>query len=1156
MEEAEPKSSARPGNNSADAASSGAPHQAAANRIATLILAIALALRLYIAAQGGALYWTDEKRYNASREALGALVERDGPSAAHYLLSTSDHIGFRWLALVPAAIERIVYGVQPPHAKTCAFFFAFFSAANLYLVWRIARRVATRPWEAELALLFAACSNALFFFARHCFPYDASLTFFLAAIYVGLAPRSRWQPLAVGALCGVGYLVYNGYWSVGAAVLVHYVTWRRDAPLARGREAMFAGAGLLTPILSTFGLARLCGYDLVGHSLWFADTVNQGDFGEAWRFVPEYLRVTDGWLGVALLILIGGGGALAWRRREVPAWLRWLCVGVLLVGTWIACCDVVEKFVPYGRTVRALVPFLALAAGGAVTYLWEHSPAVGRVLLATLAVVGCAGGAAKMIPPLRQVFPAEFRAMAQTVMAAARARDPGAEFAVLYADYLYGPDFPPAPPAHRELLRRAHPHHYAPYLYEGYTRAQRPLYLGPDTAMRVIELDRSHGGQRLQRSPSAGALGDYPGPLFLRLLLPAKSIGKTETLLVHGRAAGGVGQRVLMSYPDGAHVRFGLEVANSAPVWSRAIACDFSSEHGVMISLGSFYPAVGPGGAANSAELAPLVGRFLLRCDGETLLSGAATFAAATWADLFLGAAVPASADAAAFSGEIIGVRQWDPRNAVDAEWLPVRATPPSLGDYRGPVELELRFPRGLGGRAQPIISSGVTGAADLLYVNYIDDEHVRFGLDHWGTGPAVSPVVRVEPGKSCRLLVSMGSLLPPRTKENYLANTALEGLRDRLLLRFEGELVLSRPWPFYPAPPDTVTLGTCATRATAAETAFSGEILHVRPASLDELGLTVGLPPPVRGPFFGDHHGAIEMRLQFPRGIEGGSETLLVSGVRGASDRLFVVYQDETHVRLGLEHWGEAPLLSGVITVTPGETHRLVASLGSLFPPQSDPRYLRSPQARILRDWLFVQLDDRVVFSRRFEFYAAAPDAVSVGHNQADAGSAFTGQWFDVRRRAPEDLGLEERLLAWPRGGATAFPATGNRVLTLTIRLPDFWDPGVEPLVVSGGDPERDMVLVRYRGARSMQIGCRHGTQPPRYSAPIPTAPGRTHQFGISLGSAISLSVDGRPALGADILSFQAAPDALHLGVDYFGTKGVRTRFSGKLLQLKTGAP
>ena len=31
------------------------------------------------------------------------------------------------------------------------------------------------------------------------------------------------------------------------------------------------------------------------------------------------------------------------------------------------------------------------------------------------------------------------------------------------------------PGYHQEWLRRPHPHQYPPYLYEGYTRAQRPF---------------------------------------------------------------------------------------------------------------------------------------------------------------------------------------------------------------------------------------------------------------------------------------------------------------------------------------------------------------------------------------------------------------------------------------------------------------------------------------------------------------------------------------------------------------------------------------------------------------------------------------------------------------------------------------------------------
>jgi hypothetical protein len=474
---------------------------------------VALAMRLFIVLRGGEYYWADELRYEAARKAATALSEGKPDAAARTLFSTSGHIGFRWMAMVPALAERVILRGKVFDARICSGFFALFGVVNLFLVWRISRRLSTSEWEPLLALVFAACSNALFFHARHCFPYDASLTFFLTAVYVSIGPVRRWQPLLVGLCCGWAYLTYNGYWSLALVVLALDLAWRREKWLERIRRAAQALVGFVAPISLMFGAAGLAGYNLIADSLAFSKTVNQGDFGVGWRFPVDYLRVTDGVLWLILGAIIFIGVVLSVVRRESPPWMRWVAVVAALYAIWILFCDVIPKFVLYGRTVRAAVPFLALAAAGAFVLVRRNTGRVGGVLLVGATGAACIGGFAMMLPPLRQTFPRDFQKDAQRLTAEVRRQKPDAILRTLYAEYLSSPDFPEEPPPHRELLRRPHPHQYLPYLYEGYTREQRPLYHGRDIAMRVIELDTTRGLHVFRRAGSSQWLAPYPGPL-------------------------------------------------------------------------------------------------------------------------------------------------------------------------------------------------------------------------------------------------------------------------------------------------------------------------------------------------------------------------------------------------------------------------------------------------------------------------------------------------------------------------------------------------------------------------------------------------------------------------------------------------------------------
>jgi len=87
---------------------------------------------------------------------------------------------------------------------------------------------------------------------------------------------------------------------------------------------------------------------------------------------------------------------------------------------------------------------------------------------------------------------------------------------------------------------------------------------------------------------------------------------------------------------------------------------------------------------------------------------------------------------AARFTGPRLSLVQSNPRPAVPA--------PASLAG--GAVRLVVSIPTDRVGLAEPLLSTGVTGRGDLIYIRYLDRQHVRFGYDHWGVGAGESPSV------------------------------------------------------------------------------------------------------------------------------------------------------------------------------------------------------------------------------------------------------------------------------------------------------------------------------------------------------------------------------------------------------------------------------
>jgi hypothetical protein len=949
------------------------------------ILILSVILRLFVAWRGGAYYWTDEKRYNASRETVAALIDADWSGAARFLFSNAEHIGFRFVMLPSAFVERLFYGDDPPHAKIAATWLGLFSAGNLALIWRITRQLSFRAAEAEWALTFAAASNALFFFSRHCFPYDAALTFFLFAVYQSVNGRHSSRAFLVGISCGLGYLIYNGYWSVGAVVCSLEIALNWRSPRLWRRVAL-ASVGLLLPIAIVFGAAALFGFNLVSDSVRFAGTVNQGDFGEGWRLIGEYLWVTDGFLPVALVVIIISGTALALRRRTFEPWLRWIAIILLLFGIWIFFSDVIHQFVLYGRTVRAAIPFLAMAAAGALTFVRDSSRSSIRQLIRITAITGCVGGGAMMVPPLRQIFPLEFRALAAFTTRALRADDPGAEFRVLFDNYQFAPTTGGELPPHRDLISRPHPHQYAPYLYEGYTRAQRPLYLKADIAMRLIQLDPTHGLDHFEFSRISRSIDPYPGPLLVRFRLPRNRSG-AEWIVQHGPESARLG--VLIQYLDRTRIRIGLSVQGSIADVSDPIAVnDDQAEHTLLLLLSPLFPpGIAPGG-----------------------LSGAGK-------------------------------------------------------EFRGPSRIAL-----------------------------------------------------------------------------------------------DGRSILVRPLNLPPSGIDSLRLGS-ATHADAIATPFSGALIRV--SQLDPSTIEAhdrNQSHSIEGPYFGGRHGVLELRVQFPEMAIGRSEILIASGTTGRGDQLFVSYVDPHHVRFGIDHWGNAPLFSKAVAISPGTDQDIVVSFGSFFPPQDDPRYLGMPGLRFLQRWLFLRVNDVVLFSQPFDFYEAQADDVTIGWStlgSSHADSIFSGQIFSVRHRIPEELGLIESQQAWPT-------ISGSRLLTgylgamnLQVKFPSLWEPGREPLLMIGIPPNVDVIFVRYVGNSHIYLEYRHGTDQPIRSKTLIVRGGETHIVGVSLASLRGvrgmpgeIAFDGEQVLRVESNSYDVSADSVFFGNTPMDMKWLRTRFSGAILQ------
>lgn len=144
-----------------------------------------------------------------------------------------------------------------------------------------------------------------------------------------------------------------------------------------------------------------------------------------------------------------------------------------------------------------------------------------------------------------------------------------------------------------------------------------------------------------------------------------------------------------------------------------------------------------------------------------------------------------------------------------------------------GPVRMVLLFPQGRAGAREPLVTTGVSGRGDFVYVAYADKRHVRFGYDHWGVAGGESGPIAIDYAVPHDVVVSLGSLYPEGAAPGW--GPADEGER-RLLksfasVRLDGREVFRARTPAWPSEPEQVTVGLNLIQGSSCGPAFTGLI-------------------------------------------------------------------------------------------------------------------------------------------------------------------------------------------------------------------------------------------------------------------------------------------------------------------------------------------
>lgn len=296
------------------------------------------------------------------------------------------------------------------------------------------------------------------------------------------------------------------------------------------------------------------------------------------------------------------------------------------------------------------------------------------------------------------------------------------------------------------------------------------------------------------------------GPVRIELKFPRGRRGQFEPLMVSG--AFPATDYLWVLYTDDQHVQIGYEHTNHGGTSTQPIRVDYAASHTLEVDAGFLYPPEAhPYFGGRREESALRTHRLEVVLDGVPYLDTMTEFYDPISRDFSFGRNRVSDTFGRRFTGTVERIEQRPARTSLDV-------TPQA-----GPVELALVFPRDRIGTREPLIVTGETGRGDLFYVEYLDETHVRFALDHWSVGVVQSEPVTIVPGYIQILQVSLGSLYPG----------ADSPMQHRLAVRLNGTTVLDKETAFHPARLESQTFGLNLIGGSTCGPNFNGKIASIK---------------------------------------------------------------------------------------------------------------------------------------------------------------------------------------------------------------------------------------------------------------------------------------------------------------------------------------
>jgi hypothetical protein len=539
--------------------------------------------------------------------------------------------------------------------------------------------------------------------------------------------------------------------------------------------------------------------------------------------------------------------------------------------------------------------------------------------------------------------------------------------------------------------------------------------------------------------------GIHYGPVEMEVVFPEDKVGQAEPLLVTGCSF--MSDYLVVHYDGPGRVTFALEHSSYGHFLGPQLEIKAGVSHKVLVEMGSLYPPPEhpffDGLTPAETELCQKTMRVTV--DGMLALERDIPFYDAASLQPSIGNSGDRPGFTHPFSGRIIS---WT-RRPID---LAEAGT--------GPVIMKAQFPGFTGLRTEPLVSSGVPGRGDLVFVRYLGPDTLSFGYDHPGTGEIESAAVKVDYASMHSIEVDSGAF-------EGLDGPAGEERPGRLSLRLDGRTVFYESQPFFSCGPESVTVGVNRNRSPVAVEMFRGQILETR-----RLGLHAPAAPE-------GTYGPVDLELRMPEGAVD-PQPLVTTGRTGAGDALSIRWSAPGLVRLVYDHWGAGVVESGDIPLVAGSAHTLGISIPSLLAPGG------TQVERMLRQNMLVTLDGATVWTQIVASHPALSTEAYFGSNAIGASScdrefAKGISWFE---RKPEKK--EYR--------------SGRGAVVLQLKLPRGAAGRADPLLTVGRTGRADVLVIRYLDDSHVGFAIDHWGKTFKASDPVAVDFDRPHEVVIQM--------------------------------------------------------